>query len=619
MFSGISPRTGPEALANNQAQVANNVKLQSGELRPWRKATSIITTTDTAPILSIQKIFGPSGQTAWIDSRFDSNYVSGPLADTSDFRLYYTSSGFGPRKTNWALATSGARPYPTAYYEMGVPGPSTAPTLSASGGSAPTEVRSYVYTYINTFGAITEESAPSPAQTVTCNASGATVNVSGFVNPPAGNYNYTAIRIYRTVVGASTVTYQLVDTLNLVAHVLPASGTSVNGVAYATSTYPDTYTVSQLGASLVSTYYTPPPSTLQGLVEMPNGILAGFTGNQIWFCEPYQPHAWPSTYMLTTEYQIVALGVFGSSLFVGTTLFPYLITGNTPSSMSQEKLAIPQACVAKNSIAYDQWGVIYASPNGLVALGPGVQDVITTALYTRDEWQVITPTSLMSAMYNNIYIGLYNNGSYGGLALLRNDSPPLSNFPQHATAIYTEKSTGNVFVANPDDGFIYQLDADTVNNLQYTWQSKKFVMPEPTNFAAFKIKADFVYLNNQTAFQNQYNSIVASDQTLWNAGTTLGGDFNDVMLDTYYFNGSSMTPLPSQADVRSINVVLIADDVTISSTSVTSNEPVRIQANTKAYVWEVQIYGNVPVRTFAMATTIAELRNKPEGETYKTL
>lgn len=395
-FSGIVPRTGPTQLEANQAQLANNVKLQSRELRSWAKPL-LAYELSIPNNKTIYRIDSPSGDKYWLEWATDVDVVPGPVADVNEFRYYYTGDG-APKKTNYALATTsgtGAQPYPDAWLYMGVPAPAAAPTLVASSTTAPTETRAYVYTYVSTFGTVKEESAPSPAQTVSVSTvAGTTVTVSAFSTAPTTGYNITHRRIYRTITGATNVVYSFVAEIPI-----------------ATASYVDSLTVDQLGAELPSLYWTTPPTDLKGLVAMPNGILAGFIGNQIYFSEPYYPHAWPDIYSLTVDYQIVGLGVYETTLVVLTTRFPYLISGVSPASMTQQKLPIPQPCVSKKSIASDQYGVLYASPSGLVSLGSGSQDVVTTPLYTHDEWTQLNPETMMGVIYNNLYIGFYTLAS----------------------------------------------------------------------------------------------------------------------------------------------------------------------------------------------------------------
>ena len=547
-FSGIVPRTGPTELEGNQAQIANNAKLTSLEIRPWRSPTLEYTPSGGSSVQTIYKFQGQTGTSPiWLEWNYDVDVVPGPVADLSEFRLYYTSSGFSPKKTNWALASSsgaGVAPFPNAYYEMGVPVPALGPTLSKAGtGAAPSEDRSYIYTYVTEFGTVAEESAPSPATLITgVNTSGDSVTISGFSAPPAGNYNFKYKRIYRSVIGATTASYLLVAEIPI-----------------ATSSYTDTKTIAQLGTALQSLYYTPPPSTLQGIVTMPNGLLAGFTGNQVWFCEPYLPHAWPASYMLTTDYPIVGLGVFGNSLFVGTTRNPYMITGTTPSSMMQEKLPMVQPCVSKKSIVSDQYGVLYASPNGLASVAPGTQEVISNALYTRDEWQALNPSTMIGAVYNNMYFGFYQTtgGARSSIVILRGDNPPLATFDSNAKARFVESNTGNVYYLSAADNKIYSLDSSISGNTVFQWKSKKFLQPKPMTYASLQLHADYDYM---TAHSGSY-----------------------------------------------VTVNLYAEGTLVFTSNITGNLPVRLPSMTRSYIWEIELIGNVPVRRVAIATSVAEL------------
>lgn len=543
-FSGIVPKSGPTQLQDNQAQIARNLRLQSNEIRPW-KGPSLAYTPVSANTKTVYRFQGPTGTSpVWLEWDSDVDVVRGPVADTDEFRLYFTSDSFAPRKTNWLMATgnmAGVAPFPNAWYEMGVPAPTGAPNLAVAGtGSEPIEVRAYVYTHVTEFGTVAEESAPSPASTVSARYSGDSVTISGFSNPPTGNYNFKYRRIYRAVTGGTSVTYQLVAEIPI-----------------AQSSYVDTKSVTALGQVLPSLYFTPPPAGLRGLVALPNGILAGFVGNQIWFCEPYLPHAWPETYVLTTDHPIVGLGVFGNSLFVGTTEQPYVVTGTTPLSMQQEKLPIVQPCVSKASIASDQYGVLYASPNGLVGIGAGTNDVVTNALYTRDEWQALNPSSMAGVLYNNMYFGFYNvAGVRDSIVIQRNDNPPLANYSVAAKATFVEPSTGALYILSAVDNKIYQQDASAVNTTVYQWKSKRFVLVKPISFAAMQIHADYASLG---------------------AG-------------------------------KYINVKIYANGVQVHSQDVTSPAPFRLPAAGVHYDWEFEFSGNVAIRRVVIATSISEIK-----------
>ena len=600
-FSGIAPRIGPTELAPNQAQTASNVKLQSGEIRPWRKPVPVYTLGQSAVETIYQLEKTTTGDKVWLEWTSEVDVVPSPVVDITDFRIYYTD-GVGPKKTNWNLATTsgaGTKPFPDAYYQMGVPNPTTAPTLATTVGTT-AENRAYVYTYISTFGSVLEESGPSPAASIATWASGATVTVSAFATAPttAAGYNITNIRIYRAVTGATSVVYLYVGTVS----VNPATGA-------ASGSFSDNILAANLGTALPSLYYLPPPATLKGLIAMPNGIVAGFVDNQVWFCEPYLPHAWPSSYMMTVGFPIIGMGVYGQTLVVCTTYSTYLITGSTPGAMTQEKLSIFEPCVAKKSIASDQYGVLYASPNGIVAVAPGSADVVTRPLFTRDEWSAYLPTSMVGAIYQNMYIVFYEAGNIkAALVITRGDTPPLITLAVEASAIFIERTTANVYAVNSTDDKIYQLDADPVNNLFFEWKSKKFVMTEPTNFGALKLQADWTYIDSVAAYNAYVAEIVAANQAIWAAGTQLQSQVASQLVNTIAVNGSILTNIPTAADARNVQVIVNADDAQRFAAGIINQEPVRMPAANKNYVYEIKLTGNAPIRQFRMATSIGELK-----------
>jgi hypothetical protein len=595
-FSGIVPRTGPTQIEANQAQTALNVKLQSRELRSW--ADPVLEYVPTTPnVQTIYRIDSPSGQKYWLEWATDVDMVPGPVADINEFRYYYTGDG-APKKTNYALATTngtGTRPFPDAWLYMGVPAPTGAATLAASSGAAPNETRAYVYTYVSTFGTVKEESAPSPAATVVVSTSGgATVTVSGFTAAPTTGYNITHRRIYRTITGATNVVYSFVAEIPI-----------------ATTSYVDSLSVTQLGSELPSLYWTPPPAGLKGLVAMPNGILAAFEGNQIYFSEPYYPHAWPDIYALTVDYPIVGLGVYETTLVVLTTKFPYLISGVSPASMTQQKLPIPQPCVSKKSIASDQYGVLYASPNGLVSLGSGSQDVVTVPLYTRDEWQALQPETMVGMIYNNMYMGFYSPDGIlrTGLVLSRGDIPPLINLDFPARSVFVDRSTSDIFAVDNANNTVYQLDASPINFTTFEWLSKKFVMPNPTNFGAIKVQADFGFMDDLDAYNAYVAYVEAINAALFvgNAGN-VEGQMNTGLINQFSFNGSLLLDIPTLGTTRYITVIIYADGQQIWEGDILNQEPLRLPALQKGYVYEIRISGNTPTRMVAVASSIGELR-----------
>lgn len=626
-FTGIFPRMGSTALPDNAAQVARNTKLFSGELRAWRKPVPV-QRVQKSGVHSIFKMESASGTSLWCEWTEDTDVCYGPVADEEEFRIYYSEGGVC-KKTNWKLCSEGTGPAPRNWLYMGVPHPEGKPTLKANRvpndkeewaekypdveyeefSASNTDNRVYVYTYVSSFGSVKEESAPSDPAEVVCDTVGGSVEISGFKDPPTDHLNITAIRIYRAVTGTSSTIYMLVDELDLRNNKMPETGLSLNGVRWTNYTYTDKRTVAQLGKELDSTMYTEPPEGLRGLVSMPNGFLAGFVSNQIWFSEPYLPHAWPSTYMLTTDSPIVGLGVYGNTLVVATTRQPYTISGTHPASMAQEKQPMIQPCVSKRSIAYDQYGVLYASAYGLVAIAGGQMDVFTTPIITQDEWQTYNPTTFVAAMYNNQYMVGYRRADGNSMLVFsRNDQPALVNYDFVPLAMHVERGTGRLFCLNEQDNTIYQMDADPLNREAYEWRSKRFVNPYLTSFAAMKLDADYNANSSYEEWQAAREELIEANRTIWEErkGKSLLGEMNAVGMNHYEVNGSLMNTVPSLAEFRTVTVTLFADGKEVYSRVFNSLEAVRIPPAT-GYAWEVRFTGNLDVRSFAMSTSMREL------------
>ena len=262
------------------------------------------------------------------------------------------------------------------------------------------EARAYVYTWLSAYA---EESPPSPATLVNGWSNG-TWTIALYL--PPSDYlgvtrNVTGIRVYRTVssAGGATVYYWVCDVdipSNTISNVTTATGIT-NGTATIVGplTVQDTLgdDVVALNNQLASTNWFPPPEGLQGIRSMPNGMAVGFKGNELWFCEPYRPHAWPPGYVLTTEFPIVGIGVTGQSVVACTSGTPYVGTGVSPSVLTLNKIHMPEPCISRGSVVGTLSGVFYQSHNGLI-LVPGdttAASNVTEMWITRERWNSLAP------------------------------------------------------------------------------------------------------------------------------------------------------------------------------------------------------------------------------------
>lgn len=592
-FAGIAPRVGSALLKDNEATQAINTKLYSGELRAWNKPGVVQGAASLASsVKSIYKHKNVAGDDLWLSWSTDVNVVPSPIFDTGENPIYYTGSGT-PKKTNSTLSETGIAPFPGDYYEMGVPAPTSAPSVSASGGSGTAESRVYLFTYISEFGSIEEESAPSPASSVLSVLPGGTVTVSGLgTTAPAGDYNITKKRIYRAVSGTSTTIYL-----------------KVADVAIGTASYSDTKTATQLGGALESSSYNPPPSDLQGIVAMANGILVGFRENEIYFSEPYVPHAWPVEYSLTVEYPIVGLGAFGESVVVATKGNPFIISGSTPSSMSQAKIPLFEPCVSKRSIVSDDTGVMYASPNGVVKVSQGFAGVTTNGLFTRDEWQLRYPSTMLGAVLDGAYYLFWEdqvNDVQECLILDRNESASaLTTTNIFTTAVFIDPTTAQLFF--PYDGVVSAWETDSLNFLTYDWTSKLYIFPRPVNFSAIQLDAAFEDAALAEALQDEVDAIIAENQAVYASGVDLLSTLGSVAIGEIVLGGSILKRIPGGVSTLSLQVKIYCNGILVATKSITNRSTYRLPSGFKSDRWQFRLSGNVPVRAFKIAETAKEL------------
>lgn len=467
-FSGVAPRIPARYLQDAQAQVAVNCPVFNGPLQPLLdNGASLLTLPKSGTIQSMYR-FGqsaPSDTQYWFHWTSDVDVVKGPVAnDTSEITVF-TGLDY-PRITDVTQALSGGTNYPVASYRLGVPAPSLPPTLTTLGdydSAAAPETRVYVLTWVNSWG---QESAPSEASLPITISFGQGVRLSGMPSVPAGEYNITKRRIYRSVNG----TYLFVVEIDA-----------------STNTYDDYTEADTLAEELPSLTWEMPPSTLKGVVAGPNGVMAGFTGNDLYFCEPFRPFAWPVSYMQTVDYPIVGLGVMDTTIAVLTTGVPYFAQGAHPDSMTVVRSDIEQSCVSKRSIVSFSGNVIYASPDGLVLLSPGGSKIITEGLFLRDQWQSLNPSSIHAYQHDMKYVGFYDTGTQKGGFIYDLASNTFVFHTLWATAAYSDLVNDTLYICDSSR----QVRKWAIGApLTYQWRSKKFSMPKPLTFSAVTVEAE---------------------------------------------------------------------------------------------------------------------------------
>jgi len=409
----------------------------------------------------------------WFHWLTDVDAVPGPIAGDTSERTYLTD-GTQPTMTYSPIATSGGgTDYPNNTYNLGIPAPTTALTATpgAGGGCSAADQTStvYVYTYVSALG---EEGPPSPPSSVVSFCPGQTIDLSAMATGPAGSYNITQKYIYRTKAGSDIYDY-------------------VGSVAVATTTFADTYADTDLGDPIETEGWIAPPATFRLIGALPNGIMVGFDGSDVYFSPAFKPHAYPVKWSLTSDWPIVGGGIYGNSVVIVTKGQPYLVTGSDPAAMSMDKLNVQQAGVSKTGIAaVDGFGVVYPSPDGLVAVGPGAEPVVITDKFmTRDDWQALKPESMIGFGYNGRYICFYDDGvtPAGFIFDPRDMGAALVHIDDTATGGFVDPVTDSLYLIVGN--YIKRFDGASTNQ-SYTWKSKIVRTNSPINFAMGRVFAD---------------------------------------------------------------------------------------------------------------------------------
>lgn len=398
--------------------------------------------------------------------------------------------------------------------------------------------RTYVATFVNGYGEEGPPSDPTSIQTMTPGTAVTFANLPTTSQYGPTDYNITAVRLYRTD--------QLGDYRLVTAKL--SNGTSTTDIPYGSTGVTDGIKDADLAESIPTIGWYEPPTNLQGIILMPGGVIVGFVGKAIYACVPYVASAWPYEYQLKVDYDITGLVNTAAGIVVLTQGLPSLIVGTDPASWNIVKLESPQSCVSSKSIVDMGDYALYAGPFGLVAVAQNEPEIATGSIFSRTQWQDYDPANIKAACYEGKYFGA--SGSKGFVF-----NPGTKDFvqvDQVFSAFFTDLSTDTLYVLK-SDGSIAAWDRGS-SYLTYSWTSKVFQAPYPSNFGAAQ---------------------VVSDATSGNPVT-------------FY---------------------LYADDALVMTHTVTDDNPFRLPVTPRALNFQIKVTGAVRISMIAVANSVSELRD----------
>lgn len=450
-FKGEQPIADPKKLPPGYAVSARNCTLSSGSLEPASGLGPVITTLVTADNGTLvkhpfQKDFRSFGG--------DVDLIRGPIANDNWERVYWTD-GIYPKYS--------ASVNPNSSLKLGLPAPLAAPIVSQfievlPAGAVEVDC-SYIATYVTSYG---EEGPASPPSSIVTRYDSVTVAVSNLPLAVSGEYDIDRIRLYRT---------EGFGTFNLVTE-LPIG----------TITYDDLVLTEALGTDCVSAEWLAPNPSMIGLTEMGNGMLAGFFGNTLCFCEPYMPHAWPLNYQLAFSEDIVSIAMGASGLVVATKSDPWVVSGSSPSSMYQQKIDQPLGCIAKRSMVDMGAYIMYASSDGIVAVAGSEAKLISSATIGALDFQALGPDLWSAFRHDDRYFAIAN-----GFCLSFSPNEGFKYWDIDIESGFYDKHSGNLYCLLSDRTVKEWAAGD---NLSLIWKSGIITTAPRTNLTCARVDSE---------------------------------------------------------------------------------------------------------------------------------
>lgn len=657
-FRGAVPRIGSRLLQPNQADVADNCKLTSGDLEPL-KGPQLTHTSQLADIQTAyfwRAILSSRPVDNWLVWNSDVDVVKSLIPNDPLQRFYFSGEAFEPRMSTYSLAIN-TQPYPTAWYALGVFAPSTAPTVGVTGGSGTLESRAYAYTFVTALG---EESPPSPPSAVTDGYPDGTWSLSDIQAAPpntgtvagATSIGGAQVRVtLNTTFGLTQfdmVTFASVggmtdlngtfriqslgptantlivnldtaqtytsggswskdaphNTASMVKRIYRTVGTGgdflfVAEIAAATTTYTDAVAADDLGEILPTADSQLPPKNLVSLTSLPNGCLVGISGNELCFSDPYLPYSWP----LRNRYTFGGVGVdivaAGNSVIVLTDTSPILFTGSDPEAMSPSTMQTYAPCASKRGVVDVGGGCMFPSYDGLWIAAPGRVEKLTAKLYREEEWRDLNPESFVAGFADGQYYAKYtaDNASFIWVFdTAENDS--VVRVEQDASYLLRNDTDGELYLALANK--VYRWDSNVNQRYTSDWISSEMQMPRPLNFSVAQVHGAF------NVIQPPDTSILDFNETIFGSVDLVGGELNGNSVLALEVNASNLREFTPVSESKA-QFTLYVEGAPVFTRGVDSSEPFRLPAGFRSEAYQIGLTTSIPIYNVTIAESVAEL------------
>jgi hypothetical protein len=475
-FAGMAPRVNDRARSAQIADLALDVNLDEGTLRPWRQPLEVHE-SGFDKVLAMILV-----DCCWLTTdKCVSFCVPWPSCP------FVVKAGDGvPVYATFADACIGD------WCPLTWPCPDVAPTPSPT-RSAPSveergyETRAYRYAWVNRYGHETGGSPPS----FPINANDGDAIVVQIPPAPDG-YCIEGVRLYRTGTPFETGAEKS-NPMNTEWFLV---GEFDAGIGVVTDNIPsrDLSAGQSAPATFLGDERLPAPDDLIEVVTLENGQMAGISPSlrMVVMSEPFLPTSWPVRYrkMLWDDEYPIALASIGSVLYVGTNGRPYTINAVQQESNADGRHGVfrfrePSPCLSPRSMCAGAGAVYFASLDGLVALSGTQQRVISEELWSKDQWRSLHPSRMIGAVHDGHYLGFSDNAGFR----LRTAE---QEHTDQRTAMLTYLSDRPDAIWLSDHGSLYMAKANIVSQWNagnvlrpYRWRCTEFQWARRTSLTAY--------------------------------------------------------------------------------------------------------------------------------------
>lgn len=597
-FAGIVPKVADHLLQEEQATVAENCRLVSGELTTWKGDSLVeeqVNDGEAKTLINYDNF--------WFFFNEEREFAKAPVVGDEYDRIVSTD-GVQPRITDTTLVA----PNNWQDLALGIPAPTVAPVATPNGtGSGGTITDTFwVYTYVRTWSdGKVDEGPPSPVSNLVELDSADTTTISNITAlPNYADHGVTKIYLYRTQTGSQTADFQFVKEL------LITDTSTIDDVAG-----------DELGETLQSANWGPPPDELRGIINVGNGILAGFVGNTVWLSDVFQPHGWSESQTFPCENQVVALGAYNNTLIVLTEGFPLSVYISSPTQIQVvlHKELLP--CQNLRSAVSTRDGVIYAAHNGLIMIDQQGPRSITAQLYTERQWADLNPSSIVGIYYDNQYFFFWQklveyideNGEIQ--ERIESDSVIINLIEPAAAVTSAQIPYGAIFRSIDQNDLFYTLNTqDTTQILKwegsetrtksFVWKSKEFISKAGRiNLGAARVLARFfgTTIDPETGeeFENEFAKLL--DQGLY-------GSYNEAEVNTYSINGDRFAELAAfYMEPKVLYFNLYVDGIRVFTKEIKNDRVFKLPTKYSGRRFHFEVTGNIDVQQIQAATCTQEI------------